>query len=181
MFMNPIGLAPDRMSHRFAPRFPIPERCAPRQRRGRAVLTVATVFLITVGAACAGDSLPVRVENAWVRAVPPASEDSVAFFTVINAGDRSVRLVGGSCSVSQMAHVMVTTREGKEGKVVMGMKIVPSLEIAPHGRLELRPDGDHLMLMGLTSHPNEGDKVELTLRFEPDSMEVNVEASVLKK
>ena len=147
----------------------------------RTALIVATVFLTAAGQAQAGDPRPVQVENAWVRAVPPVSEDSVAFFTVINAGDRPVRLVGGTCSISQMAHVMVTTREGQEGKVVMGMKVVPSLEIPPHGRLELKPDGDHLMLMGLTSHPQPGDKVKLTLRFEPDAREVNVEASVLKK
>jgi periplasmic copper chaperone A len=47
------------------------------------------------------------------------------------------------------------------------MKSVDSLEIPPHGKLILEPDGNHLMVMGLEQHPKEGDQVDFTIKLEP--------------
>jgi copper(I)-binding protein len=49
----------------------------------------------------------------------------------------------------------------------VGMKSVDSLEIPPHGKLILEPDGNHLMVMGLEQHPKEGDQVDFTIKLEP--------------
>lgn len=122
----------------------------------------------------------VRIEGAFVRAVPPNSSATAAFMTVVNNTDKPVHLVGGSAPFAGMAGPMITTHEEHDGKMALGMKDVPFLEVPAHGKLELKPGGDHLMLMDLSSVPKEGDKVMLTLRFEPAPAEIKVEAAVKK-
>jgi copper(I)-binding protein len=128
----------------------------------------------------AGDTPPVKVENVYVRAVPPVSRETAAFMVIINDGDQPVRLVGGSTPIAGMAMPMITTHEEHGGIMAMGMKDVPYLEVPAHGKLELQSGGDHLMLADLKSTPKEGDKVQLTLRFEPGPFEITVEAAVTK-
>ena len=148
--------------------------------------TLAALFATTL--ACwvpsatlqAGETASVKVENATVRAVPPNSTATAAFMTLVNDTDKSVRLVGGSAPFAGMAGPMVTTHEEHDGRMAMGMKDVPFLEVPAHGRLELKSGGDHLMLMELKSVPKEGEKVTLTLRFEPAPAELKAEATVTK-
>lgn len=122
----------------------------------------------------------VKVEGAYVGAVPPNASATAAFMTLVNDTDRPVRLVGGSAPFAGMAGPMVTTRETHNGIVALGMKDVPALEVPAHGKLELKPGGDHLMLMELKSVPKEGDKVTLTLHFKPAPADLKVEAIVKK-
>lgn len=61
------------------------------------------------------------------------------------------------------------------------MESVESLEIPPGGTLELKPGGNHLMIMGLTSHPKEGERVKLTVRFAPGDQKLDVEIPVFKE
>lgn len=128
----------------------------------------------------ADDAVRLKAVNVRVLAVPPVSGETAAFMTLINDGDQPVRLVGGVSPVAGETAPMVTTHEMLEGKMVMGMKVVPALEVPAHGRLELKPGGDHLMLMALKRVPKEGEKVTLTLRFEPPTAEIQVEATVTR-
>ena len=122
----------------------------------------------------------VKVEGAYVRAVPPNSDATAAFMTLVNDTDKSVRLVSGSAPFAGMVGPMTTTHEEHDGTMAMGMKDVPALEVPAHGRLELKPGGDHLMLMQLKSVPKEGETVTLTLRFERAPAELKLEAIVKK-
>lgn len=61
------------------------------------------------------------------------------------------------------------------------MESVEALEIPPGGVLGLKPGGNHLMIMGLTSHPKEGEHVKLTLRFAPGDQRIDVELPVFKQ
>ena len=128
----------------------------------------------------AAASPSVKVEGAFVRAVPPNSDATAAFMTLVNDTDKPVRLVGGAAPFAGMAGPMITTHEMHDGKMAMGMKDVPALEVPAHSKLELKPGGDHLMLMELKSVPKEGETVTLTLRFEPAPAELKVEAIVKK-
>jgi copper(I)-binding protein len=144
-------------------------------------------FLFAVGlalplAALAGEpASPITITNARVRAVPPISGETAAFMVIINDADQPVRLIGASASIADLTAPMITTREERDGKTVLGMKVVPFLEVPAHGKLELKPGGDHLMLMDLKSTPKEGETVRLTLRFQPAAPgEIVVEAAVTK-
>lgn len=122
------------------------------------------------------DDGPVRVVDAWVRAVPESVGDTAAFMRIENAGAEPVRLTGGRCEIAGMAMPMATTRKMEGGVEVLGMKGVDFIAIPAHGAAVLKPGGDHLMLMGLTRHPRVGEKVAVTLEIEPGHREVKVEA-----
>ena len=76
---------------------------------------------------------------------------------------------------------MITIRHERNGQQVMGMESVENLEIPPGGILELKPGGNHLMMTGLTSHPKEGERVKLTVRFAPGDQRLDVELPVCKQ
>lgn len=133
-------------------------------------LTLAMAALLG-GTGFAGEP-PVKIEQGWVRAVPPSSSDSVAYMTLVNTSDQPLRLTGGSTPAAEIVMPMVTTKKTMNGQEVIGMKRVDELIIPAHGQLTLSPDGDHLMLMTLKEHPKPGEKVKLTLHFEPGGKEV---------
>lgn len=118
---------------------------------------------------------PVKVENGWVRAVPASSSDTAAFMTLTNTGDQPLRLTGGHTDLGGMLMPMITTRETKNGREVMGMKGVDSLIVAPHGKLLLAPGGDHLMIMGFKGPLRPGAKMKLTLTFASGEGSITVE------
>ena len=61
------------------------------------------------------------------------------------------------------------------------MERVDTLAIPPGGVLELKPGGNHLMIMGLTSHPKEGERVKFTVQFAPGDQRLDVEIPVFKQ
>lgn len=110
---------------------------------------------------------PIRVEKAWLRAVPPSSSSTAAFMRLINQSDQPLRLTSGSTPIAGMVMPMMTTRTKAHGGEVMGMQDVDALTVPAHGELQLAPGGDHLMVMQLKEHPKAGETVKLTLHFEP--------------
>jgi periplasmic copper chaperone A len=132
------------------------------------------------GTAFAGD-LPIQVENAWLQAVPPVAEATVAYMKIRNLGPSLLQVIGASSPVATKIEPMITTRTEKNGQEIMGMVSVESLEIPPGGILELKPGGNHLMFLGLTSHPKEGDRVKMTVRFAPGDQRLDVEIPVFKQ
>jgi hypothetical protein len=101
--------------------------------------------------------------------------DTAAFMRLQNTGDQPLRLTGGSTPIAGMAMPMGTTRKVVQGVEVLGMTAVDFIEIPPHAEQVLKPGGNHLMLMNLTAHPRPGDKVAVTLEFEPGHRKLTVE------
>lgn len=132
------------------------------------------VALLLSMRAPADDALPVKVSDAWVRAVPPSLNASAAFMSVENTGDTPLRLTGGKASIAPMAMPMSTTHKFLNGADVLGMGELDYIEIPPHGVQVLKPGGYHLMLISLTAHPQPGDMVTLTLVFDPGHRKLTV-------
>lgn len=134
--------------------------------------------LLTLTLASASEPPPiVKVENPRVRAVPRVSTATAAYMKLTNLTDQPIRLVGGRTEIAGVVEPMITTTSAAGAK---GMETVPQLEIPARGTRELKPGGDHLMLMELKSHPVPGKTVKLTLRFEPGPVEITVEAPVFR-
>jgi copper(I)-binding protein len=127
------------------------------------------------------DDVQIEVENAWLQAIPPVAEATAAYMRIKNLSPSPLRLISASSSMAAKIEPMITTRQQRNGLEVMGMQSVDHLEIPPKGVLELKPGGDHLMIMGLTSHPKEGEKVKMTLRFAPGDQRLEVEFPVFKQ
>ena len=106
------------------------------------------------------DSL--RIDHPLARATPPGARTGAVFFTVSNAGNQTDRLLRASTPIA--AGVVLHQMAFDGG--VMKMRAVPSVEVRPGGRLELKPNGYHLMLLDLKQPLKIGEKFPLTLTFE---------------
>ena len=116
----------------------------------------------------AGD---LKIEDAWIRAVPPSSKATAAFMTIVNTGDRPVLITGGTCPISREIRPMITT---KEANGVMGMAVAESFAIPAKGKRVFEPGGDHLMLMKLTEVPKAGSTVPLVLTTESGGVKSHI-------
>jgi periplasmic copper chaperone A len=127
------------------------------------------------------DEPNLRVDGAWMRAVPPSVSDTAIYCTITNLGKDKVALTGGKTSIANSVEPMVMTKSGEGTKQELGMASVDSLEVPPGEKLVLEPGGNHLMVMGLKKHPAEGEKVNLTITLEPGNHEVRLEIPVSRK
>jgi len=144
-------------------------------------IILSLLYICCVSPIARADSLSIKIENAWVQAVPPVADTTAAYMKITNLGPGPLRLVGASSSVATRVEPMITTRQERNGQEILGMEAVPDLEIAPGATLELKPGRDHLMIMGLTSHPVEGERVKLTVRFAPGDQRLELEVPVLRE
>jgi len=127
-------------------------------------------LLLVVGLSGIALAVPkIEVKEAWVREVPPTSSMSAAYMVIENKGDEGDKLIGASTNIAKV----VELHETKDGK----MRRVKAIEVPAGKSVELKPGGYHIMLINLTKKPKEGEKVELTLKFEK-SGEVKVVADV---
>jgi copper(I)-binding protein len=127
------------------------------------------------------DEPNIRVEGAWMRAVPPSVSDTAIYLTITNLGKDKVALTGGKTPIADSVEPMITTKSGEGAKQELGMASVDSLEVPPGGKLVLEPGGNHLMVMGLKKHPAEGEKVNLTITLEPGGHEIRLEIPISRK
>jgi Uncharacterized protein conserved in bacteria len=105
---------------------------------------------------------PLILIHPWARAVAsPAVKNSAAFLTIENKGPAD-RLIGVSGDIANKLELHTMVREGG----VMKMREVQAMDIPANGKLELKPGGMHLMLIGLKDGLKDGQKFPLTLKFE---------------
>ena len=146
------------------------------------MLTRLTLFFFCcLSGAALADGVPIKVENAWLQAVPPVAEVTAAYMRIRNLSRSPLRLIGASSPMATKIEPMITTRHDRNGQEIIGMESVENLEIPPGGVLELKPGGNHLMMTGLTSHPKEGERVKLTVRFAPGDHRLDLEIPVLRQ
>jgi periplasmic copper chaperone A len=118
------------------------------------------LLLLCSGLVFAGD---LKIEDPWIRAVPPSSKATAAFMTLVNKTDKPVLVTSGTCPIAGEIRPMITT---KQADGVMGMAFVESFSVPAHGRRVLEPGGDHIMLMKLKEVPKAGSVVSLVLTTE---------------
>ena len=104
----------------------------------------------------------IQVTHAWSRATVGSGGNGVVYLTIENTGAQVERIVAVSTPVARRASVHETVR--RDG--MMQMLPTPDLEIAPESRLELKPGGLHVMLMGLHGPIVQGSRFPLMIRFE---------------
>ena len=111
------------------------------------------------GATMAGD---VAITTPWMRQPPPGAKVAGGYLTLTNEGEQADWLVGGSVPFARRIeiHEMATTNGMMTMKPVEG-----GLEVSPGATVQLAPGGYHLMMMGLTDAPQNGDRVPVTLEF----------------
>ncbi len=120
----------------------------------------------------------IEIKNAWARRAPAMAHgqsgghggptghngagNGAVYVTVTNRGGSPDALVGAAADVAASVELHETVHEGG----VMKMRPLPRLEVPAGGRLEMKPGGYHIMLLGLKRDLHPGDTVAVTLTFE---------------
>ena len=113
-----------------------------------------------------------HIEGAWAR--PTIQElPGAVYLAITNEGDQPDRLTGVQTDIAT-AEIHESQMEGDI------MKMVPlpeGIEIPAHGKIDIRPGGYHIMLLGINRELKPGDKFEIVLEFE-NSPSATVEVTV---
>jgi protein SCO1/2 len=125
---------------------------------------------ITGGSAMLGN---LKIENAWARPAPAGATGGV-YLTMTNSGTQADALVSVQSPVASSVEIHQTTMQGD----VMKMSPVSRIDVANGQKVELKPGGYHIMLVGLNKNLAQGDRVPLTLKFERTG-DVKLEATVI--
>lgn len=126
---------------------------------------------------CGPNAVGVVVADAWARAAAPAQPGTAAYFTLCNAGEQTVYMVGVESDAAATAELHETTRS-PEG--VTRMNQIERVALPPNEPIAFAPGGAHVMLMGLARPLEEGGSARLILSFEGHPP-VTVEAAVRAK
>jgi copper(I)-binding protein len=129
------------------------------------VHTLAILLVAFLPAAQAGDihAGSLDIATPWSRATPQGASIAAGYVTIRNTGATADRLVGGSSDAAAKFEVHEMSMDGG----VMKMRpIQGGLEIKPGETVELKPQGLHIMFVGLKKPLKQGDHVKATLVFE---------------
>lgn len=101
---------------------------------------------------------PLTLANGWAKAARTGM--TAGFGMIANPSAKAITVIGGFTSAARAVQLHEVVDE--DGAMVMQQK-AGGLVIPAGGMLELKPGGNHLMLMGLTRAINAGDLVPVTL------------------
>jgi len=87
------------------------------------------------------------IADASLSKVPPGSQSAALYMTITNHGDQQVNLLGMTTPVAR--HTMFHKTQLIDG--VAKMQHLEKIGIQPGQRLEFKPGGLHLMLMGINN------------------------------
>jgi copper(I)-binding protein len=98
----------------------------------------------------------------WARATPAGAKVGAAYVTIQGAPGAADALVSASSPNAGRAELHTHIMNG----AVMEMRRVERIAVPAGGRAELKPGGDHLMLMDLAAPLVAGSRIKLQLSFE---------------
>ena len=136
-------------------------------------IATAVAFACAIGAPAAHEYRlrALKIDHPFARETPPGARSGGVFLTVENTGGAPDRLLGVSSPVAGAAELHAMTLDGG----VMRMRAVPTMEVRPGDKLELKPGGYHAMLTDLKHPLKAGDRFPLTLTFQhAGAIEVSV-------
>jgi copper(I)-binding protein len=127
--------------------------------------TFAILLALAMPSAAAKDyrAGTLDISGAYSRATPQGASVAAGYVTIKNTGTVADRLVAGASDAAAKFEVHEMSMDGG----VMKMRpLKDGLEIKPGETVELKPQGLHIMFVGLKKPLKSGDHVKATLQFE---------------
>ena len=126
-------------------------------------LAIALLVAAISSAVYAQRSGEVEVKSAWARPTVAGQTGTGAFMQLTSRA--GARVVGASSDVAGVVEIHEMVMDGG----VMRMRPLRSLELPANAAVELKPGGQHMMLMDLKRPLVTGEKIKVDLRLEtPD-------------
>lgn len=111
------------------------------------------------------------IHQPWSRAASLGVGTGVVYLEIDNTGQSADRLTAVSTPIAAMGHLHTTEMQGD----MASMKAIDGLEIPAGGKVLLKPQANHIMLMGLTQALTKGGSFPLVLQFEKaGQVQINV-------
>ena len=104
------------------------------------------------------------IRDGWVQEGPASQKITAAYIVIENHSQTDVALKGASTSAADV--IELHKMELTDG--LMKMRKIDSINVPAGGKVELKPGGYHLMVIGLRQPLKEGDTVSMTLEFSND-------------
>jgi periplasmic copper chaperone A len=133
--------------------------------------TIAVAGLISLSGGALAEMV---MTEGWVRATPPNSRTSAAYFTLTNQGQEPLVITRASASTAGAAELHDWVERDDGMKRMVRMREVP---LAPGQALLFEPGGKHMMMFRLDPVPAVGDSVTLCVGTD-DGVEACTEAPV---
>lgn len=130
---------------------------------GMLVMVLVGGLSTTVVATGDQDSTAISVVDGWVRAVPPVSRATAAYFTIVNprSEDDMLLHVSSEAASAVEMHNVVAQPDGTSA-----MMPVPHIAVPGKAKTQLKPGSYHIMLIGLAKPVKEADRVPMQLIFQ---------------
>lgn len=143
----------------------------------RVVLIAFTTLALLTGCVPAGVG-GIAIQDPYARPAPNAGGNGGAFMVIANNSGQADRLLSATSPAAMMVELHETIMENGVMKMVHQPQ---GFEIPAGGKVELKPGGKHVMLMGLKSALEAGQTIQITLKFEKaGEMTVNVPVRDMK-
>ena len=103
----------------------------------------------------------ITIQDAWIR--PAASKaNSALFFEVVNNNNSPDTLLSAKSNLSEIVEFHETYKKGND---MMGMREVYKVVIPANSIVKFKPQGLHVMLIGVLKDIRLGEQHEVTLVF----------------
>lgn len=146
----------------------------------RRLLLNVVIFLLAFDAfAFTAAAADLAIEQPWARATPGRAPTGAAYLTLVNRGKDDDKLLAAASPVAGKVELHGSQAAAGHGGHVMEMRPVAEVEVKAGQSVVFKPDGLHVMLVGLKAPLKEGERFPLTLRF-AKAGEVKIEVPVAK-
>jgi hypothetical protein len=129
------------------------------------LLALALAMLVSTQAASHAEDIKIGdlvIRQVWSRATIGSGVNGAIYLEIDNTGASDDRLVAIASPVAAMAHLHMTEMQGD----MASMKAMDGLDIPAGAKVVLKPQANHIMLMGLSQQLKQGADFPLTLQFE---------------
>jgi periplasmic copper chaperone A len=128
----------------------------------RVIALASAICIAVISSVYAQTSSPIEINHAWARATAASAANGAVYLTITNHGTANDRLTGASTAVASKAELHITRNENG----VMKMRPLADVPVKAGGSAQFKPDGMHIMLLGLKHPLKAGDSFPLTLTFD---------------
>ncbi len=123
-------------------------------------ITLSLLFILPTVAVASGH-MALKIDDAYVRVVPPGQKNTGVFMKLHNPSDKLRSIISAESNAAEIVELHTHINEGG----MMKMRRIEKIDIPAKGMTMLKPGGLHVMLIGLTEEIVEGKPVEITLVF----------------
>jgi periplasmic copper chaperone A len=132
----------------------------------KALLVASTLSLAALAGVAQAEDIKAGdlvISNAWSRQSPKFTDASAGFLVIQNTGKADDRLVKATADITPTVQIHTMKMDGEVMKMV---ELPDGIPVPAGATVELKPGGLHIMFMGLTALPKEGESFKGTLVFE---------------